>query len=160
MLSNCGAGEDFWDSLGLQGDQISQSSRKSVLNIHRNNWYWGWSSNTLATWYEGWLIGKDPDAVEDWRQEEKGMTEDEMAGWHHWLDRHEFESTLEVGDGQGGPECCSPWGCKELDTTESLNNSSEERGWEQMQEGSLAGGGAAQDPLQLPRGTAVFQLAL
>ena len=70
---------------------------------------------------KSWLIGKDPDAGRDWRQEEKGMTEDEMAGWHHWLDGHEFGWTLGVGDGQGGLACCSPWGHKELDTTERLN---------------------------------------
>ena len=67
------------------------------------------------------LIGKDSDAVRDWGQEEKGKTEDEMAGWHHRPDGHEFEWTLEVGDGQGGLACCSPWGRKESDTTERLN---------------------------------------
>ena len=70
---------------------------------------------------KNWLIGKDPDAGKDWRQEEKGMTEDEMAGWHHWPNGHEFEWTPGVGDGQGGLACCSPWGCKESDTTEQLN---------------------------------------
>ena len=70
---------------------------------------------------KSWLIWKDPDAGKDWRWEEKGMTEDEMAGWHHRLHEHESEWTLEVGDGQGGLVCCSPWGCKELDTTEQLN---------------------------------------
>ena len=70
---------------------------------------------------KSWLIGKDPDAGRDWRQEEKGMTEDEMAGWHHWLDGHEFGKTLGIGDGQGGLACCNSWGCKELDTTEWLN---------------------------------------
>ena len=70
---------------------------------------------------KNWLIGKDPDAGKDWRQEEKGMTEDEMVGWHHRLNGHEFEWTLGVGDGQGGLVCCSSWGCKELDTTECLN---------------------------------------
>ena len=59
------------------------------------------------------LIVKDPVTGKDWRQEEKGMTEDEMAGWHHRLDGHEFEETLGVGDGQGGLACCSPWGRKE-----------------------------------------------
>ena len=54
----------------------------------------------------------------DWRQEEKGKTEDEMAGWHHGLDEHEFEWTLGVGDGQGGLACCNSWGCKESDMTE------------------------------------------
>ena len=66
-------------------------------------------------------MGKDPDAVRDWGQEETGTTEDEMAGWHHRLDGHEFEQTPGVGDGQGGLACCDSWGCKELDTTEQLN---------------------------------------
>ena len=69
---------------------------------------------------KNWPIGKDPDAGKDWRQE-KGMTEDEMVGWYHWLDGHEFEQALGVGDGQGSLVCCSPWSCKELDTTEWLN---------------------------------------
>ena len=68
-----------------------------------------------------WLIGKNPDAGKDWRQEEKGTTEDEMVGWHHQLDGHEFEQALGVDDGQRSLECCSPWGCKESDTTEWLN---------------------------------------
>ena len=59
---------------------------------------------------KNWLIGKDPDAGKDWRQEEKGTTEDEMAGWHHWLDGHEFGWTLGVGDGQEGLACCNSWG--------------------------------------------------
>ena len=70
---------------------------------------------------KSWLIGKDPDAGKDWRQEEKGMTEDEMVGWHHWLDGHEFEQALGVGDGQGTLVCCTPWGRKESDTTEWVN---------------------------------------
>ena len=70
---------------------------------------------------KSWLIGKDSDAGRDWGQEEKGTTEDEMAGWHHWLDGHEFEWTLGVGDGQGGLACCDSWGCKESDMTERLN---------------------------------------
>ena len=61
---------------------------------------------------KNWLIGKDPDAGKDWRQEEKGMTEDEMVGWHHQLDGHEFEQALGVGDGQGGLACCSPRGLR------------------------------------------------
>ena len=68
-----------------------------------------------------WLIGKDSDAGRDWGQEEKGTTEDEMAGWHYWPDGHEFERTLGVGDGQGGRACFSSWSHKELDTTEWLN---------------------------------------
>ena len=68
-----------------------------------------------------WLIGKASDAGRDWGQEEKGMTEDEMAGWHHWLDGHESECTPGVGDGQGGLACCDSWGRKESYTTERLN---------------------------------------
>ena len=67
-----------------------------------------------------WLIGKDPDAGQDWKQENR-MTEDVMVGWHQQLDGHEFEQASGVGDGQGSLACCSPWGCKELDTTEWLN---------------------------------------
>ena len=59
---------------------------------------------------KGWLIGKDSDAGRDWGQEEKGTTEDEMAGWHHQLDGHESEWTPGVGDGQGGLACCDSWG--------------------------------------------------
>ena len=80
----------------------------------------------LNVQYSGHLIqradsGKDPDDGKDRGQEEKGMTEDEMAGWHHRLNGHEFEQTLGVGDGQGSLACWSLWGCKELDTTEQLN---------------------------------------
>ena len=64
---------------------------------------------------------KNPDAGKGWGQEEKGMTEDELAGWHHWLDVHESEWTPGVGDGQGGLGCCDSWGRKELDMTEWLN---------------------------------------
>ena len=67
-----------------------------------------------------WLIGKESDAGRDWGQEEKGTTEDEMAGWHHWLDGRESEWTLEVSGGQGGLACCDSWGRKESDTTEWL----------------------------------------
>ena len=70
---------------------------------------------------KSWLIGKDPDAGNDWRQEEKGTTEDEMVRWHHRLDGHEFEQALGVGDGQRSLVCSSPWGSKQLDTTEWLN---------------------------------------
>ena len=70
---------------------------------------------------KSWLIGKDSDAGREWGQEEKGTTEDEMAGWHHWLGGHESEWTPGVGDGQGGLACCDSWGRKESDTTEWLN---------------------------------------
>ena len=67
------------------------------------------------------LIGKNPDAEKDWRQEEKGTTEDEMGGWHHRLDGPDFEQALGPCDGQGSMACCSLWGRKESDTTERLN---------------------------------------
>ena len=75
-----------------------------------------WSRDT-----KNWLIAKDPDAGKDWRQDEKGTTENEVVGWYHQCDRHEFEQALGVGVGQGSLACCSLWGCKELDTTEQLN---------------------------------------
>ena len=80
------------------------------------------------------VIGKDPDAGKDWRKEEKGATEDEMVGWHHWLDGHEFEQALGIGDGQGSLVCYSPWGHKESDTTERLN-------WTELINWLDAGGG-------------------
>ena len=79
---------------------------------------------TLILWTpdtKNWLTRKYPDAGKDWRREEKGTTEDEMTGWHHWLNGHEFGQSLGVGDGQGGLACCSPWGHRESDTTGWLN---------------------------------------
>ena len=70
---------------------------------------------------KNWLIRKDLDARKDWRWEEKGMTENEMVGWHHWLNGHEFEQASGVGKGQRSLACFSLWGCKELDTSEQLN---------------------------------------
>ena len=81
-------------------------------------------AETPALWpphAKSWLIGKDSDARRDWGQEEEGMTEDEMAGWHHRLDGREFQWTPGAGEGQGCLACCSSWGCKESDTTEQLN---------------------------------------
>ena len=81
-------------------------------------------AETLILWppeVKNWLIGKDPDAGKDWRQEEKGTIEDEMVGWHHWLNGRESEQTPGVGDGQGSLGAGSPWGPKELDMTERLN---------------------------------------
>jgi len=78
-------------------------------------------SNKVAIHAKSWLIGKDPDAGRDWGKEEKGTREDEMAGWHHRLDGHDFEWTPGVGDGQGGLVCCDSWGHKESDTTEQMN---------------------------------------
>ena len=79
---------------------------------------------------KSWLIGKDSDGGRDWGQEEKGTTEDEMAGWHHWLDGRESQWTLGVGDGQGGLACCDSWGRKESDMTERLN-------WTELNNGYL-----------------------
>ena len=70
---------------------------------------------------KSWLFWEDPDAGKDWGQVEKGTTENEMVGWHHWLNGHGFGRTLGVGDGQGGLACFGSWGCKESDMTEWLN---------------------------------------
>ena len=78
---------------------------------------------------KNWLFGKDPEAVKDWRQEEKGRTEDEMVGWHHRLNEREFEQALGAGDGQESLACCSLWGGKESDTTEQLNWTETWFGW-------------------------------
>ena len=83
-----------------------------------------WKAETPVFWpphEKSWLIGKDSDAGRDCGQEEKGTTEDEMAGWHHWPNACESEWTPGFGDGQGGLVCCDSWGCKESDTTEQLN---------------------------------------
>ena len=88
---------------------IGRTDAEAEIPIH-------WSPDS-----KNWHIGKDPDAEKDWRQEEKGTTEEEMIGWHHQLDGCEFEQAPGVGDGQGSLACCSPWGCKEWDTTERLN---------------------------------------
>ena len=93
-----------------RSNQSILKEKYSTMNIHWKDWCWSWSSNTLTTWCEELIIGKDPDAGKDWRQEEKGATEDEMVGWHHQLRGHEFEQAPEVGDGQGSLACCSPWG--------------------------------------------------
>ena len=89
------------ESLGLQGDQTSESWRKSVLNVHWKDWCWSRNSNTWPPDGKNWLIWKEPDAGKYWRKEEKGTTEDEIVGWHHRLDGHEFEQASGVGGGQG-----------------------------------------------------------
>ena len=94
---------------------------KEILGVH---WRTHAKAETPILWpphMKIWLIGKDSDAGTDWGEEEKGTTEDEMAGWHHWLDGREFEWTPGVGDRQGGLACCNSWGRKELDTTEWMN---------------------------------------
>ena len=107
--------ESLLDSKEIQpvnpkGDQSSVFSGRTDVE-----------AETLILWppdAKGWLIGKDPDAGIDWRQEEKGTAE---VGWYHWLNGHEFRWTPGVGDGQGGLPCCGSWGRKESDTTERLN---------------------------------------
>ena len=121
MLLNCGVGEDSWGSLGLQGDPTSPFWKRSAL---RFLWKADAKAETPVLWAphaKGWLTGKDSDAGRDWGQEEKGTTEDEMAGWDHGLDGRESEWTPRDGDEQGGLACCDSWGRKELDTTELLN---------------------------------------
>ena len=105
---------------------------KEIQPVHSEDQPWDFfgrndaESETPILWpphAKCWLIGKDSDAGRDWGQEEKGTRwdEDEMTGWHHWLDGHEFEWTSGVGDWQGGLVCCDSWGCKESDTTERLD---------------------------------------
>ena len=88
--------------------------------IRWQQWCWGWSSNTLATWGKGPIHWKRPWSWERLRQEENRTTEDEMVGWHDWLNGHEFEQALGDGERQRSLACCSPWGHKELDTIEWL----------------------------------------
>ena len=109
MLLNCSVGEDSWESLGLQGDPTGPFWRRSTLGFLWKN---DAKDETPILWprhVKIWLIGKDSDAGRDWGQEEKGPTEDEMAGWHHWLYGHESEWTLGDGDEQGGLVCCDSW---------------------------------------------------
>ena len=99
---------------------LNPKGNQPWIFIHWKDWCWNWSSNTSATWCEESTHWKDSDAGQDWRKEEKGTTEDEMVGWHHWLS--EFEQTLGDSEGQESVACCSPWGPTELDTTEQLTN--------------------------------------
>ena len=84
------------------------------LNVYWEDWCWSWSSNISATWWEKLIHLKRPWCWKDWGQERRGQ-QDEMVGWHHQLNGHEFEKTLGDGEEQGSLACCSPWGCKELD---------------------------------------------
>ena len=125
ILLNCVAGDDSWESLGLQGVQPDHpKGNQSWIFIGRTDAKAETSPNA-----ENRLIGKDPDAGKDWRQGEKRMTEDEMVGWHHQLDGHEFELTPGDSEGEGSLECCSPWGHKESDMTEWLNTTNNMRVW-------------------------------
>ena len=114
-----------------QGTLESPLNSKEIKPVHpKGNQSWifigriGAEAETPLLWSpdaKNWLIRKDPDAGKDWRQEEKGETEDEMVRWHYWLNGHEFEQAVGAGDGQGGLACWDSRGCKESDTTEWLN---------------------------------------
>ena len=120
----------FW-TVVLEKTLESPLDCKEILPVHpKGNKSWIFigrtdsEAETPMLWppdVKNWLIGKDPDAGKDWGQEEKGTKKDKMAGWHHRLDGYEFEQALGVGEGQGSLACCSPWGHRELDTTEWLN---------------------------------------
>ena len=122
MPSNCGVGEDSESPLNskeikiinLKGNQSWIFTERTDMEVEAPI---GWVPDMKS-----WLIGKDPDAEKDWRQEENGTTEDEMVGWHHWFNGHDFEQTLGNGERQGSLARCSPWGCKESDMTEWQNN--------------------------------------
>ena len=114
--------ENTLEEVNLVLKEIKLSKRKSTLNIHWKDRGWSWRSYTLATWCRGDSLEKTLILEKDWGQEEKGMTEDEMVGWHHWLNGHESEQTLGDCEGQRSLVCYSPWGHKELDMTEWLNN--------------------------------------
>ena len=121
MLLNCGVGEDSWESLNFKEIQpVHPKGDQSWVFIGRTDA----EAETPILWphdVKSWLIGKDPDSGKDWGQEQNGMTEDEMVGWHHRLNGHEFGWTLGVGDVQGGLAFCGSWGRKESDTTERLD---------------------------------------
>ena len=120
----------FWTSV-LEKTLESPLDCKEIQPVHpKGNQSWlviektDAEAETPILWppdEKNWLIGKDPDAGKDWRQEEKGMTKDEMVGCNHWLDGHGFGWTPGVGDGQEGLVCCGSWGHKESDITEQLN---------------------------------------
>ena len=119
----------FW-TVVLEKTFESPLDGKEIQPVHpRGNQSWMFTgridaeAETLVFWppdVKSWLIWKDPDAGKDWGQEEKGTMEDEMVGWHHWLNGHGFGKTPGVGDGQGSLACCGSWGHKELDMTEQL----------------------------------------
>ena len=120
MLLNCGVVEESWEFLDCKEIKpVNPQGNQSWIFIGRTDV----EAETSILWpsdVKNQLIGKDPDAGKDWRQEEMGMTKDEMVGWHHQLNRWVW-ATLGAGDGQRSLACCSPWGRKESETTERLN---------------------------------------
>ena len=113
--------EDSWESNGQQGDPtVNLKGDQSWIFIGRTDA----EAETPILWphdAKNWLIWKDPVAGKDWRWEEKGMTEDKIVGWHHWLNGYEFEQALKISDWQGSLACSSPWSPKESNRTEWLN---------------------------------------
>ena len=113
--------------LRVPGQQEDQTRNQPWIFIGRMNA----EAETLILWppdVESWFTGKDLDAGKHWRQDEKEATEDKIVGWHHWPNGLEFEQIPGGSEGQGSLACCSPWGCKEMDMTQWLNNN-ERVGW-------------------------------
>ena len=110
MILNYDAGEDSWESLGFQGDQpVDPKGNQSWIFIRRTDAE-AEAPILQPTDVKSWFLGKDPDAEKDWRQEEKGITVDEMVGWHHWLNEHEFEKSMGDSEEQGSQACYNSWG--------------------------------------------------
>ena len=109
-----------WNQIAIYHHLTTSSRIKEIIGNHRENKF-TWKIMKNYVWLACRLFGKDPDAGRDWGQEEKGRTEDDMAGWHHGLDGRESEWTTGVGDGQWGLVCCDSWGHKKSDTSEWLN---------------------------------------
>ena len=129
MLLNCGVGEDSWESLELRGDPTSPpNGNQSWIFIGRTDAE-AETLNTLAVWCEELTHWKRLWCWGRLKQEEKGTTEDQMIGWHHQVNGHEFKQAQGVGDGQGSLTWCSPWGHKESDTTEWLNWTEKKNVW-------------------------------
>ena len=123
MLSNCGVEKTLESPLDSKEIKpVNPKGHQSWIFIGRTD------AEAPILWppdVESQLIGKDSDAGKDWRQEEMGTTEDKMVGWHHQLNEREFEQALGDDEGQGSLACCTPWGNKEWDTTEQLNDDTE-----------------------------------
>ena len=129
---------ECWRIDVLESSPIPQTAKRSNQSILKEIKSWIFigrpdaEAEARILWPPGlksWLIRKDSDTGKDWRRAEKRTTEDEMVGWHHQLNGHEFEQALGDGDGQGGLMCWSPWGRKEADMTEGLNNNKLPQNW-------------------------------